>query len=380
MKVLVCGLGYVGTSLAKAAHGAGHEVIGFDSDSLRIEKIRAALGFEVRADFPPMLNPDIAIICVPTPLDNERQPDLSHLRDICNQLKGNLKKPTLIINESTSYPGTLRNLLAPTIGSEHLFVVAPERIDPGNEKWNIKNTPRLIAGLSQEATDMALKFYQSFCENVITVSSPEVAEAAKLFENTFRQVNIALVNEFAQIAEALSISAHETLEAAATKPYGFMPFFPGVGVGGHCIPVDPSYLSHIAKNLGVEATLINLANEVNDSMPRYIAKRIEKLLGGNLMDKRIQIAGVAYKADSSDFRESPALALMASLREMGASVSWHDEIVGSYKDESSSKLEAVDLGIIATAHSEVDYEVWVISQTLVLDLSATSNTGWPKFL
>jgi UDP-N-acetyl-D-glucosamine dehydrogenase len=380
MKVLVCGLGYVGTSLAKAAHGAGHEVIGFDSDSLRIEKIRAHLSFEVRADFPPILNPDIAIICVPTPLDNNRQPDLSHLRDICNQLKGNLKKPTLIINESTSYPGTLRNLLAPTIGSEHFFVVAPERIDPGNEKWNIKNTPRLIAGLSQEATDMALKFYQSFCENVISVSSPEVAEAAKLFENTFRQVNIALVNEFAQIAEALGISAHETLEAAATKPYGFMPFFPGVGVGGHCIPVDPSYLSHAAKNLGVEATFINLANEVNDSMPRYIAKRIKKLLGENLLNKRIQIAGVAYKADVSDIRESPALALMANLREMGAIVSWHDELVGSYKDESSSKLEAVDLGIIATAHSEVDYEVWVSSQTLVLDLSATSNTGWPKFL
>jgi UDP-N-acetyl-D-glucosamine dehydrogenase len=212
------------------------------------------------------------------------------------------------------------------------------------------------------------------------VSSPEVAEAAKLFENTFRQVNIALVNEFAQIADALKISTFETLEAAATKPYGFMSFMPSVGVGGHCIPVDPSYLSFAAEKAGVEAAFINLANNVNAGMPRYVATRIADLLGGSVKGKRIQVVGISYKADVSDTRESPALALIKVLREMGALVSWHDEIVGEFSGEASKPLAEVDLGVIATAHSGVDYSAWKNSGVMVIDVSTSSKTGWPKFL
>jgi UDP-N-acetyl-D-glucosamine dehydrogenase len=271
-------------------------------------------------------------------------------------------------------------VIEPILGSKHLYASAPERIDPANEIWGIENTPRLVAGLSDEATTKAIEFYRSFCKEVIPVSSPEVAEAAKLFENTFRQVNIALVNEFARIADALGISTVETIKAASSKPYGFMPFMPSIGVGGHCIPVDPSYLSFAARQAGVDSSFIDLANNVNALMPEYIAARIEKLLGGKIAGKRIQIAGISYKADVSDTRESPALALIAKLRELGADVTWHDERVGVFNEEKSSRLEAVDLGIIATAHSGVDYSSWKNSQSMVIDLSTTSNTGWQKFL
>jgi UDP-N-acetyl-D-glucosamine dehydrogenase len=286
----------------------------------------------------------------------------------------------LVINESTSFPGTLRKVIAPILGNDSLYASAPERIDPANESWGISNTPRLVAGMNDLATKKALEFYRSFCNEVHEVSSPEVAEAAKLFENTFRQVNIALVNEFAQIANALGISTNETLAAAATKPYGFMPFTPGVGVGGHCIPVDPSYLSFAAEQAGVEAAFINLANKVNMRMPAYVASRIAELLGGSLIGKRIQVAGIAYKADVLDTRESPALALISALRRLGASVTWHDEVVGSFGGESSAALAAVDLGVISTAHTGVDYSLWKSAGVKVIDVSAASNTSWQKFL
>ena len=380
MRVAIIGQGYVGKALGLAASSAGHQVIGIENDPVKLKELSSALSYEVAGDYSKVSSSSIVVIAVPTPLDEKREPDLSFIKSACQSLKAVLDSPVLIINESTSFPGTLRNVIAPILGSKHLYASAPERIDPANESWGIENTPRLVSGLSDEATTRAIEFYRSFCKEVIPVSSPEVAEAAKLFENTFRQVNIALVNEFAQIAGALGISTVETIKAASSKPYGFMPFMPSIGVGGHCIPVDPSYLSFAARQAGVDASFIDLANSVNALMPEYIAARIEKLLGGKIAGKKIQIAGISYKADVSDTRESPALALVAKLRELGAEVSWHDELVGAFNGEKSSKLEAVDLGIIATAHSGVDYSPWKNSQSMVIDLSTTANTGWQKFL
>lgn len=380
MRVAIIGQGYVGKALGLVASSAGHQVIGIENDPIKLKELSSTLSYEVSGDYSKVSSSSIVVIAVPTPLDEKREPDLSFIKSACQSLKEVLDSSVLIINESTSFPGTLRNVISPILGRNHLYASAPERIDPANEIWGIENTPRLVSGLSDEATTKAIEFYRSFCKEVIPVSSPEVAEAAKLFENTFRQVNIALVNEFAQIAGALGISTFETIKAASSKPYGFMPFMPSIGVGGHCIPVDPSYLSFAARQAGVDASFIDLANKVNALMPEYIAARIEKLLGGKIAGKKIQIAGISYKADVSDTRESPAFVLLAKLRELGADVSWHDELVGVCNGEKSRKLEAVDLGIIATAHSGVDYSTWKNSQSMVIDLSTTPNTGWMKFL
>lgn len=380
MKVAIIGQGYVGSALGIAAHKSGHDVLGIEIDEKRRSELASSIGYPVSADYSSVQGSDVVVIAVPTPLNEKREPDLTFLESACKSLAAVLKSSVLVVNESTSYPGTLRNVIAPILGDGHLYAAAPERIDPANEKWGIENTPRLVSGLSSEATSKALDFYRSFCKEVVTVSTPEVAEAAKLFENTFRQVNIALVNEFAQIAQALDISTFETLGAAATKPYGFMPFLPSIGVGGHCIPVDPSYLSFAAEKVGVEASFINLANKVNASMPEYLAGRISGLLGGSVSGKTIQVAGISYKADVADTRESPALKLISLLRGAGAKVSWHDQVVGEWNGESSTPLSSVDLGVIATAHDGVDYSAWKNEKTMVIDVSTSSNTGWPKFL
>lgn len=380
MKVAIIGQGYVGSALGIAAHKSGHDVLGIEIDEKRRSELASSIGYPVSADYSSVQGSDVVVIAVPTPLNQEREPDLTFLESTCKSLIAGLKSSVLVVNESTSYPGTLRNVIAPILGDGHLYAAAPERIDPANEKWGIENTPRLVSGLSSEATSKALDFYRSFCKEVVAVSTPEVAEAAKLFENTFRQVNIALVNEFAQIAQALDISTFETLGAAATKPYGFMPFLPSIGVGGHCIPVDPSYLSFAAEKVGVEASFINLANKVNASMPEYLAGRISELLGGSVSGKTIQVAGISYKADVADTRESPALKLISLLRGAGAKVSWHDQVVGEWNGESSTPLSSVDLGVIATAHDGVDYSAWKNEKTMVIDVSTSSNSGWPKFL
>jgi UDP-N-acetyl-D-glucosamine dehydrogenase len=379
MRVGIIGQGYVGSALAQAADRAGHQVIGIESDPRKLQELTQLVGHQVSSDYSAVTGSQIIVIAVPTPLNDLGQPDLSFLTSACQSLAKVLNSPTLIINESTSYPGTLRNLIAPILGKSHLYAAAPERIDPANKIWGIENTPRLVAGLNDEARDKALEFYKSFTKEVIPVATTEVAEAAKLFENTFRQVNIALVNEFAQIANALGVSSSEVLSAAATKPYGFLPFLPSIGVGGHCIPVDPTYLSYAARQVGVEASFINLANQVNAAMPDYIAARIKTQLG-SIIGKSIQIAGISYKADVSDIRQSPAILLIEKLREMGAEVSWHDQVVGQWAAESSSPLKNVDLGVIAIAHSGVDYGAWKNSKTMVIDLSTSPNTGWPKFL
>jgi UDP-N-acetyl-D-glucosamine dehydrogenase len=298
---------------------------------------------------------DVIVIAVPTPLDAQRNPDLSFVHAAAELIQKNVKSPALIVNESTSYPGTLRHEISARItGIDHLYASSPERVDPGNTEWGTKNTPRLIGGLTPAAVAKAREFYGSFCDSIIEVSSPEVAEAAKIFENTFRQVNIALVNEFAQIADALGISGREVLEAAATKPYGFMPFNPGPGVGGHCIPVDPSYLAHVANQVGVPATFIKRANEVNLAMPAYVVKRVVSSTGGSIKGKKVVVVGVSYKSNVADTRETPAAAVIDLLREQGATVTWHDDVVGNWRGETSDQISGAEVAVVVTKHDGVD--------------------------
>jgi UDP-N-acetyl-D-glucosamine dehydrogenase len=360
MKIAIIGQGYVGRSIAGAAVGAGHSVVGFDTDASVISSLQIKGDFQGTVDASLIGSADIVVIAVPTPLDGARKPDLSAVKAACKTIVENVKKPVLVINESTSYPGTLRNEIAAVIesasGLGHMYAASPERVDPGNEKWVQKNTPRLLAGLTPVATALARKFYSSFCDQIVEVSSPEVAEAAKLFENTFRQVNIALVNEFAQISDALDIPTQEVLDAAASKPFGFMSFKPGPGVGGHCIPVDPSYLAHVAEGAGVPATFIRYANEVNLAMPAYVVSRVVSDVG-SIKGKRVVVVGVAYKANLKDTREAPAALVISELEKLGADVSWHDPVVGTWNGQSSSDLKGFDVAIVVTKHdvvSEVD--------------------------
>jgi UDP-N-acetyl-D-glucosamine dehydrogenase len=356
MKIAIIGQGYVGRSIAEASVGAGHSVVGFDTDASVISSLQIKGDFQGTTNAALISDAEVVVVAVPTPLNVARKPDLSAVKAACKTIIENVKKSVLVINESTSYPGTLRNEIAAVIESEsglrHMYAASPERVDPGNEKWVQKNTPRLLAGLTPEATALARKFYSSFCDQIVEVSSPEVAEAAKLFENTFRQVNIALVNEFAQISDALEIPTQEVLSAAATKPFGFMSFKPGPGVGGHCIPVDPSYLAHVAESAGVPATFIRYANEVNLAMPAYVVSRVADDVG-SLKGKKVVVVGVAYKANVKDTREAPAALVISELQKLGADVSWHDPVVSTWNGQSSSDLKGFDVAIVITKHDVV---------------------------
>jgi len=372
MRVAIIGQGYVGLTIAVGAAGAGHKVVGFDVDKELVNQLNSGTShiegisdsalksllsnntYTASADASSINGCEVIVIAVPTPLTESREPDLSFVHAAVELIQNNVKTPTLVINESTSYPGTLRKEIAARItGIQHLYASSPERVDPGNTRWGTKNTPRLIGGLTPEAVAKAKEFYSSFCDTVIEVSSPEVAEAAKIFENTFRQVNIALVNEFAQIADALGISGREVLDAAATKPYGFMEFNPGPGVGGHCIPVDPTYLAYVANEVGVPATFIKRANEVNLAMPAYVVKRVIAGAGRSVQGKSVVVVGVSYKANVADTRETPAASIIDLLREAGAVVSWHDPLVGSWRGESSADLGACDVAVVVTKHDVV---------------------------
>jgi UDP-N-acetyl-D-glucosamine dehydrogenase len=372
MRVAIIGQGYVGLTIAVGAAGADHEVVGFDVNADLVKALNSGVShiegisdsalksllsnstYTASTDASSISGCDVVVIAVPTPLTESRTPDLSFVHAAVELIQNNVKTPTLVINESTSYPGTLRKEIAARInGIQHLYASSPERVDPGNTQWGTKNTPRLIGGLTPEAVSKAKEFYSSFCDTVIEVSSPEVAEAAKIFENTFRQVNIALVNEFAQIADALGISGREVLDAAATKPYGFMEFNPGPGVGGHCIPVDPTYLAYVANEVGVPATFIKRANEVNLAMPAYVVKRVIAGAGGSVKAKSVVVVGVSYKANVADTRETPAASIIDLLREAGATVTWHDPLVGSWRGESSAALGACDVAVVVTKHDVV---------------------------
>lgn len=372
MRAAIIGQGYVGLTIAVGAAEVGHQVIGFDVNSELVNQINSGKShiegisdsdlatliskgkYRATSNSMELEGADVIVIAVPTPLDTNRNPDLSFVHAAADLINQHVKTPALIVNESTSYPGTLRAEIAARITRvEHLFASSPERVDPGNTEWGTKNTPRLIGGLTPAAVAKAREFYSSFCDSIIEVSSPEVAEAAKIFENTFRQVNIALVNEFAQISDALGISSREVIEAAATKPYGFMPFKPGPGVGGHCIPVDPSYLAYVANEVGVPATFIKRANEVNLAMPAYVVKRVVVGAGGSIAGKSIVVVGVSYKANIADTRETPAAAVIDLLRAQGANVDWHDDLVGNWRGESSAPLVAHDIAVVVTKHNGV---------------------------
>jgi UDP-N-acetyl-D-glucosamine dehydrogenase len=329
---------------------------------------------------------EVIIIAVPTPLDLARKPDLTYLESAAKMIGLYASDNTLVVNESTSYPGTLRNFIKPTIekisSKSFLYAAAPERVDPGNAKWNLKNTPRVIAGLTDQAANMAISCYSSFCDEIYQAPSAEIAEASKLFENTYRQVNIALVNEFSEIANSLGFSTTEAIKAASTKPFGFNAFYPSIGVGGHCIPVDPSYLSYAAELSGIKTKFIDLANETNLSAHIKVAARIKDYMEGNLEGIKIQIAGIAYKPNVSDLRESAALLLINELKNMGAKISWHDPVVKTLDDIKSEPLSTeIDLGLIVTPHDAIDFGIWEKSDVKILDLSASEKTyGWPKFL
>ena len=389
MRIAIIGQGYVGLTIAVGAAGAGHKVVGFDVNNCLVGALNSGkshiegisdqqlatfvsdASYEATSDPAGLNGCEVIIRAVPTPLDYARNPDLSFVHAAADLIWKNVKSSALIINESTSYPGTLRKEIAARIaGVDHLFASSPERVDPGNTQWGTKNTPRLIGGLTSEAVAKAKEFYASFCDTIIEVSSPEVAEAAKIFENTFRQVNIALVNEFAQIADALGISGREVIAAAATKPYGFMPFNPGPGVGGHCIPVDPSYLAHVANEVGVPATFIKRANEVNLAMPAYVVKRVVAGSGGSIKGKKIIVVGVSYKSNVADTRETPAAEVIDLLREQGASVIWNDDLVGNWRSETSSPISGADIAVLVTKHDGLDLKE-VKACSYVFDCSGT---------
>jgi UDP-N-acetyl-D-glucosamine dehydrogenase len=394
MKISIIGQGYVGLTISLFA-GEKFQVIGFDKNKHVVDQLNKGIShiegvaseslksliskgkYQATSDDSDIQGSDVVVIAVPTPLTNDRKPDLTFIESACRTIGENLRKPALIINESTSYPGTLRNLIKPTIEKyssvklDHLYAISPERVDPGRVDFNQKNTPRLYAGLTLEATKRTKEFYASFCDKLIEVSSPEVAEAAKLFENTFRQVNIALVNEFAQISHALGISVHETINAAATKPYGFMKFNPSAGVGGHCIPVDPTYLADVAEAHNVPATFIRRANKVNREMAEYVVNRVESDNAPGLTGKNVLVVGVAYKPNVADTRETAAELVIEHLRSRGANVTWHDELVSEWNGEKSSPLEGADITILLTRHDVDSTSLIIDSAPYVFDTTGS---------
>jgi len=377
-RVGVIGQGYVGLALATAAANAGHSVLGYDTntelvgalkqgkshiedvESETLGKLISSGKYTPTNDSSGLSECEIIIIAVPTPLNKERQPDLNFLETAVETIASVITNEILIINESTSYPGTLRKFISEKIylktNIKHRYASAPERIDPGNKNWNVTNTPRIVSGFDEATTKETKEFYLTFTKSVITLSTPEVAEMSKLVENSFRQVNIAFVNELAQIANAFGVNINEVLSAADTKPYGYMKFTPGAGVGGHCIPVDPIYLSYEAKRLGVNSTFIERANEVNQAMPEYIVSRILADNENNLANKKIVVIGVAYKADVSDTRETPALEVINLLTKEQASVVWHDPLVHKFNNQESQEIKDQDIAVVLTLHKEIDIE------------------------
>lgn len=390
MKIVVIGQGYVGQTVALYA-AQNYNVVGYDLNTSLVEELNSGIthiegldttllssglasgSYHATNKSDEINGADVIVIAVPTPLTVEREPDLSFIMSACEIIGENLHNDALIINESTSYPGTVRNIIKPAIeklapNRKHLYAVSPERVDPGRADWNQTNTPRLFAGLTMEATDRTREFYSSFAKKLVEVSKPEVAEAAKLFENTYRQVNIALVNEFAQIAHAMNIPVREVLDAAETKPYGFTKFTPGAGVGGHCIPVDPSYLAKAAEEHGVKARFIELSNEVNQQMGHYIVDRVKKDNGNSLLGRKVQLIGIAYKSNVSDVRETPAEEIIRELLLEGALVSWHDPLVPNWKGEISKPLGS-EIAIVITKHDDINVEEIKKSAQYVFDTS-----------
>jgi UDP-N-acetyl-D-glucosamine dehydrogenase len=376
--ISIIGLGYVGLPLAIAAIEIGNTVSGIDSDPNKIDQLKKSRSsiedvsneslantfntgrFTVSSDYSSIKHSNIVIICVPTPLLNKK-PDLSNVIKSAVEISKYIQKNTLVILESTVQPGTTRDVLLSTLikntGFKHeeIYVAfSPERIDPLNKVWKLKNTPKIVAGLTKKAQILAVEFYSSIIEEIVECDVVEVAETAKLLENSFRFINISFINELSVFCNKIGIEINDVIDAASTKPYGFMPFFPGIGIGGHCIPVDPLYLSAKAREVGVTAKFIELADEINMDIPLYFAE-IAKNKIGELKSKKIVIVGVSFKPNISDTRETPVLKLIQILKNKGAEVYWHDDLVKEWNGEKSTLLsDKFDLAIIAVQHDYLD--------------------------
>ena len=389
----IIGQGYVGLPLAMAAVDAGWLVIGVDNFEAKVNQINSGSSpvedisdlrlqaailsglYKATTDFSNVSQAAVITICVPTPLDNNRNPDLTLLRNAAKEIAPFISNETLVVTESTSYPGTLRDVIVPIVDSLKpkssatiYFASAPERVNPGDPVWNQKNTPRLVGAIDMSSQIKALAFYESICDVTVSVSTPEIAEAAKLLENTFRLVNIALVNEFTQLCSANGINVQEVIDAASSKPYGFMPFRPGVGVGGHCIPVDPLYLTWWARQNGGSAKFVESADSINLNMPSYVAHRALSMVDKTIANPKVLILGVAYKPGVGDVRETPVSKLRDSLRAKGAEVAWHDPYVPVWEGSKAVDLDwDCDVVIIATRQPGVDMNQLVERGNKILD-------------
>jgi UDP-N-acetyl-D-glucosamine dehydrogenase len=400
----VIGLGYVGLPLAVEFAREGFNVVGIDHDSKKVNAINSGKSYitdikssavrdllkrrKLRAttNFNVISSLDSLSICVPTPLTKTKDPDISFIISATRAIKKYIRKEQLIILESTSYPGTTEEIIKPILeegglraGKDFYLAFSPERIDPGNKSYNTKNIPKVVGGVTKKCTGLASLLYGQIIDTVIPVSSTQVAEMVKLLENTFRSVNIALVNETAQMCERLGIDVWEVIETAKTKPFGYMAFYPGPGLGGHCIPVDPLYLSWVARKIGFESRFINLADQINSSMPQFVVGRTTDALNKHkksIKGSRIHIFGVAYKKDVTDSRESPAFGIISVLKSKGATVSYTDPYIKDIKfddislksrNPSNNFLDKIDCSIIVTDHSVFDYDAIVKKSKLIVD-------------
>jgi UDP-N-acetyl-D-glucosamine dehydrogenase len=407
----VVGLGYVGLPLAVAFAQAGLRVIAFDIQTKKVAAVNqgesyitgtssqtlsalvASNRLQAATDQSRLTEVDAICVCVPTPLNKAREPDLSHVVHESERISKYLKPGQLVVLESTTYPGTTREVIRPILersrlkaGRDFYLAYSPERVDPGNKKYTIKNTPKLVGGIDPESTRLAALLYSQTAKTVLPVSSPEVAEMTKVFENVFRSVNIALVNELAWLCENMGISVWEVIDAAASKPFGYMPFYPGVGVGGHCIPLDPYYLSNKAREYDFHTRFIELAAEINERMPYYVASRIIEALsinGKGLGSAKVLVLGVTYKKNVEDVRESPSLKLIHLLREKGTQVLYNDPYVAKIQLDGTTLtsvaltkecLSAVDCAVIATEHSSYDYQYIVDNTSVVFDARGVTRT------
>ena len=402
--VALIGLGYVGLPLAVAFAESGATVIGVDLDVRRVAAVRAGESFiedvpterlaslvrtgrlSASSDMEALKDADAIVICVPTPLGKSKEPDISFIVEAADEVAGFIRRGQLVVLESTTYPGTTQEILLPRfqatglVAGRDVFVAfSPERIDPGNRRWTLRDIPKVVGGVTDTCRDLAATLYARVTREVVPVSGPETAEMVKLFENTFRSVNIALVNEFAIMCRRLGLSVWEVIAAASTKPFGFMPFYPGPGLGGHCLPSDPHYLSWKVRLEGYEPRFITFADEINRRMPAYVVQLVADALNDRsraVRGARILVLGVAYKANVSDMRESPAIEISELLIQKGAQVDYHDPHVPEFHvghhvlksvELTDEALASADLVIIITDHATVDYDRVVEKSQRVLD-------------
>ena len=403
-RVGVIGMGYVGLPLAVEFARAGFKVLGYDVSERVVKLIndgKSHIGdvpaatvagyvkdglLEATTDPARLADMDAISIAVPTPLSKTRDPDMSYVLSATDTVAQTAHAGQVIILESTTYPGTTREMLQPAmqargleVGQDVFIAFSPERVDPGNEKWNTKNTPKVVGGITTACTDVAVALYGACIDRVVPVSSPEAAELTKLLENTFRAVNIGLVNEMAIVCDKLGVNVWEVIDAAATKPFGFMRFTPGPGIGGHCIPLDPHYLAWKMRTLNYKTRFIDLASEINSDMPRWVVEKVADALNDErkaVNGSRVLVLGIAYKKDIDDMRESPALDVIRLLEELGADVVYHDPYVPTFSEEgvthhgvelTDEALAGSDVVVIVTDHSSVDYQRVVDKAALVVD-------------